>query len=562
VVLVLIVARVVSSVFGVIADPPSILLLTSWLTVILFLFSLLGYLSDRFGFPIIGTLTMAAVLLAFFDLTDNHQVRAVGARASTSYPQEVGPAFDGWIEARREEVNRFKAVKRPYPVLLFVAEGGGARAAFMTALVLEQFRIACPNLLRHTFAVIGVSGGSLGAMLASAAIKQEGNLGTDCSVGLTENGPVTQATEAGGVDMLRPLLRGTLFADAWMRVLPFGVVNLFHATGLTGPWLGAADAVASVTDRAQYLEHGIDVAWRAYAPDGQSTLRLDYLPFGDLWSGPAGAPPALALLTTDVDTGRRVAVSHLKMRGGTAPPPADGCVLLNNMDESPASRARVVTLAELAPSLEVPTVTAAILSARFPGLTPAGTVPCSDHVHRLVDGGYFENSGLTTAAELVGELRQKAASESVALILVQIENSRASTDWRFATGRPPAKPSRSASELLSPVRAITGTRQARADLARVAIDQLFNEAPASCAGQKCLISARFELRPCRTPVPLGWSLSDEARNEIRRQLFSLDATGQEPACVTGRPADAPLPTAGRPNSEVFRELIAAIRLPQ
>ncbi len=46
-------------------------------------------------------------------------------------------------------------------MLLVAAEGGGARAAYFSALVLEELR-RCPRLLRHTFLIAGVSGGSVG----------------------------------------------------------------------------------------------------------------------------------------------------------------------------------------------------------------------------------------------------------------------------------------------------------------------------------------------------------------------------------------------------------------
>ena len=53
--------------------------------------------------------------------------------------------------------------------------------------------------------------------------------------------------------------------------------------------------------------------------------------------------------------------------------------------------------------------TAAMLSARFPIISPAGILRASgddETGDRVVDGGYFENAGLTTAMDVASELRR------------------------------------------------------------------------------------------------------------------------------------------------------------
>jgi hypothetical protein len=53
--------------------------------------------------------------------------------------------------------------------------------------------------------------------------------------------------------------------------------------------------------------------------------------------------------------------------------------------------------------------TAALLSARFPIISPAGIIRAEDDSSigdRVVDGGYFENAGLTTAMDVARELRR------------------------------------------------------------------------------------------------------------------------------------------------------------
>jgi hypothetical protein len=192
---------------------------------------------------------------------------------------------------------------------------------------------------------------------------------------------------------------------------------------------------------------------------------------------------------------------------------------------------------------------AALTSARFPIITPPATLPCPEPPWRLVDGGYFENSGLTTALELVDAMAMGAERHSkqdrkaiaalsvdspspVRVVLIRIENSEATTPASTSDDDPPAW----FAELLSPLRAFGGTRTARADLAREAVDRAGERAVygRGCFGGDggCVQfeQVRLRLAPCQTTIPLGWSLSDRAKAEIRRQL-GIEAERPPSDCV-------------------------------
>jgi hypothetical protein len=212
------------------------------------------------------------------------------------------------------------------------------------------------------------------------------------------------------------------------------------------------------------------------------------------------------------------------------------------------------------PRIEVPAATAAILSARFPGVTAAGRLPCSGQVQRLVDGGYFENSGLTTVLELRDELRKRHPDPDVSFVIVRIENSRATPDWSLAQGKDPPPPDSWLPELMSPLRAIAGTRQARGDLARLALERDVPHTTECPLKEPCDYRLLFELRPCRKPIPLGWSLSEGARDEIRRQLFVAGADGSEEKCVDGVPKDGWPPVSGETNVKTFETMFRAVEV--
>ena len=403
--------------------------------------------SDKTGLPLFTIVGVAALCWALMDWNDNHLARGVSRPVGWEGPTPVDEAFARFLKVRQSDAARFNYAGRLYPVVVIAAEGGGARAAFETALILEQMRLSCPDLLHHTFAVIGISGGAVGAMLGSAAMRTEG-VGDGCkasdfaqsgqaqtAASPTPLGPNTQATRTAGIDMLRPMVRGMLLADLPMHLLPVSGVADVAGLFSTAAWKFVMALTAEISDRTAYLEHGIDLGWRENAETGTRPERLEQTPFSSLWAGPESGIPALVLLTTDVETGRRVAASHLRTSSGSWSGSSDKCLELDDPTASPAERARLVTLAELLPSYEPSATAAALLSGRFPGASAAGRLPCANRVVRLVDGGIFENSGLTTAMEMLRLMRSVRGADQVQLVVLQIENSRATTDWSFASGR-------------------------------------------------------------------------------------------------------------------------------
>ncbi|KRQ93932.1 hypothetical protein CQ10_34850 [Bradyrhizobium valentinum] len=534
-----------------IRDLPPLLLVIVWTALIVATIGQLETFPLFQSLPVITLAVLVYIELSFFDVNDNHGIRTIAVDSSSPHPQAVREAFDRWLNARNDVIERFSSAGKSYPVFLVVSEGGGLRASVTTALMLEKLRLDCPDALRHTFVTIGVSGGSVGAMLANAAIKRDG-LGVGCSGDLDDRtGPVTAATRTASDDLLRPLLFGMLFAD-----IPSQFIGFF------GPRL------AHLTDRARYLESGVASAWQRYVsglswPDliksrfFSNSPDLDQLPFRALWRDPSGNIPALMLLATDVNSGRRVAASHLLMPSSTAGE-VSACKSVSHplQEASIRERTRIVSLAELLPDKDVAATTAAVLSARFPGVTPAGTLTCGDAKLRLVDGGYFENSGLTTAIDVVREILPAAVEKKVLINIISIENSEASPDWRFAQGLPPPSASTFLPELFSPLRAMEGSRQAHGDLAQVAMEGLVADSRRTeCKERECLSRISFKLRRCKTPIPLGWSLSRAAVGEIRRQLFALDGTEASDGC-------AKLKRGDEVPRQAFGRLFSLLSVPQ
>lgn len=411
---------------------------------------------DRVRLPLVSILLVTSVLFGWLDYGDNHDIRRVGQA-----PPVPGPdaAFDAWIEAR---VANGRVPKAGYPIFVVATEGGGIRAAYWTAAVLATLEDENPGFAEHVFAISGVSGGSLGATVF-AALTAESNLpeGTD---NLRAAGAVLSQ------DYLSPVLARGLTVDLLQRFWPAPVAGF---------------------DRARAIELSLEHEW-------VRTMRSPTMPAGffALRRGPRGwAVPHLLLNTTSVETGARVPVAHVN-------PWAD------------ADHPRP-TLHAFLDQDDLPLSTAAFLSSRFPVVMPAGSVEVPGGKRRFVDGGYFENSGTATAGELIHALMRAPSFLSASyelgielhVIEIRFDEPRASA----------ARGPHSFAETMSPLRTLLATRGARGRASRRTLDSMLADARFLRYHVDPQI-IRFELADRDVPLPLGWSLSGEARDAITRLL--------------------------------------------
>jgi len=109
-------------------DLPVVLLIVVWITVLLAALHVLEWLSLRSGWPILTTIVVLTVLFSVSDLNDNHVLRTLDASGSRQ-PQDIVSVFDGWVSAHKKDIEAYAKENRRYPAFVFVAEGGGIRAA-------------------------------------------------------------------------------------------------------------------------------------------------------------------------------------------------------------------------------------------------------------------------------------------------------------------------------------------------------------------------------------------------------------------------------------------------
>ena len=417
---------------------------------------------------------------------DNHVVRTI-ARDNPTPAKDIATALRDW----HTHINRKYPGRTVQPLFIVASEGGGIRAAYWTASVLGSLQDADPSFADHVFVISGVSGGSVGAAVFAALVASPPPPGKMAETAQTMLGK----------DFLSPAMAAMLYPDFLQRFLPWPF-----------PYL----------DRGRWLEQSWEHAWRKATSNDRFAE-----PFLNLWKNTNSYVPSLLLNGTSVETGNRVIVSNMTINSDYLAA-EDGASKYNS-------------------NLDLPLSTAAHLSARFTYVSPAGRfVRDGSHV---VDGGYFENSGATTALDVLRVVNREITApdshlEDVIPKLVMISNdprgagagtrtvagAEDQSDKTPTTKRDSAhnRPGQFLEDALAPAYALLSTRDARGIYAQREIGEAqktFYEklSRKDSATDKTQVYF-FSLAPAPVPLPLGWMLSNGAAHAMQEELYDRGAS--------------------------------------
>ena len=301
-------------------------------------------------------------------------------------------------------------------------------------------------------------------------------------------------------DFLSPLLSAGLFPDFIQRFLP------------------AIPILSEGVDRARGLEYAFEQGWdRAQDnnPQKDNPLRNSYY---DHWT-PKGKAPALILNTTVVETGERLVLSPFKI------------------DLPDLKDIRTVACKKKdGKEIDFPLSTATILSARFSVVTPAGWFNrCGSDGNpqkaRLVDGGYFENSGITTAYEIGTKLEEIIKKDKKIKVIYLAFTDKPSSEIPKAGGF---------NEVMSPLSATWNVWQKARGLSAIAQIEYLVDGPNADSSSTPTFQTEYENHHFRQfyvhdvdPVskkrfrnfnpPLGWFLSQYSQKFIQEQIgYQID----------------------------------------
>jgi hypothetical protein len=337
--------------------------------------------------PVLTLLVAWIAAAATLEAATAHQARTVAAPVTQ---RKLADAVTDWLEHRGTAPGQ-------EPMVLVAASGGGSKAAYWTDLVLDCLagdgvpaKGACresPRAVqrrRALFLTSSASGGSVGVYQYLTHLKEAGT-------------SVHWVDATTGRDVLSPTVAWGAFHDA--PVLLLGMrTDPRDCTDSLSCAINADRALVQEAAVAGFKGGGIVPAAAARlqtrAPDQLVSV------FNAAVSGGEG----------------RVLLSPLQL----APPrpPHAQCQVVESSGEPAASSVDAYDM--LKPGEDVPLVTAAMLSARFPVIAPAGRLgdapdkggcqspplpPLS-----VRDGGYIENTGLLTITELIPTIEQAIRS--------------------------------------------------------------------------------------------------------------------------------------------------------
>jgi len=444
--------------------------------------SVLDFIGMQRRVPVFLALLALAILFSAWN--DNHAVRTLAEpQLSAEKREDLRAALRNWMD---RQPYRPANAKDSYPMYVVNAEGGGIRAAYWSAMVLGRIQDANPCFADQLFSLSGVSGGSLGASVFVASLVEHRAASGARSCRDSHPGPFSiqsMAEDILGEDFLSPVAAAMLYPDLLQRLLPFPVPAF---------------------DRAVAIEQAWERAWRIHAP---GTDRLAQ-PLDRLYEDKKRWTPALFLNATWVETGKRLIASNVRI---IEPGAQESVDFVDVEDAQRFFAPRSIALSG-----------AAHMSARFTYVSPAGTMVKEGKVRgRVVDGGYFENSGATTTLEILKTLPLLARKDSrwakVEPIVIHISNepvdpSAGPATLAGARDNRSVKPHRWVNEVLSPLWAMLNARGARGVYARDALHWHVGDAGFLHFGL-CRLSAN---------IPLGWVLSQSTRDRMEKQLAPLE----------------------------------------
>jgi hypothetical protein len=330
------------------------------------------------------------------------------ADAAASAEDVTKKIVSNWIGSRLERSK--KAGHESLTINVVTAQGGGIYAAYHASSVLSIINALDVDGLRTVFAVVGVSGGAVGAAIFDAVISGDRTSIPDGSLPPKRELPALcehhkqaarivdqRVKEFLSQDYLSPIVGSWVTNDL---LNDFGIGALFRIVrGIASPEL----ARESLPDRARVLRNAIIGRIRRIEAEprqagaeliasGAGERLLE--PVSKRWMLNSNRPALFAAMTGSTTGGRLYTAPFSIEHRGTKSTEA-------------ARQERRWFSTHMAES-GLSSIDAALLSARFPLISPPGMVVVEKRdnaavrqPYRVVDGGYFDNSGASTATDIL-----------------------------------------------------------------------------------------------------------------------------------------------------------------
>ena len=475
---VLYLAAVFSMSFAELMGPMAFTLLA--LGVLTGFLNLLTLISIRRSFNV-GVILIALAFL-FGQYRDPYPVRFLASDRRNVFAArpDARTYLKKWFDRRLPMIASDSA--RTFPVYIVLSNGGASRAGRWTGSVLSHLQDTtwrqnpADSFKDHILCIAGASGGSVGNCAFYSLLRAEHD-------GELDGGAFSvHADDFFETDFLTFTLARLLGPDIVRHFVPFNI-----------PLDNRADALEKVVSR------GSDDALLNRYFEKAVTEVFDT----------TGALPILLINTTQVDNGMPGVIST---------------VLLPEQSQRQDVLALVDSMGVHHGHGDLRLSTAAILSSRFPYVSPAGKV--FDRYY--VDGGYFDNSGAGAVLELIHELNRFMADTTqqdimklrnrLTFHILHITNSAVSNT-------PPKGIHPLTNDLLAPVLTLAGMQGSSTSISDGILTHAFRQFNADTANAMIVYSLYDETwDPVKNDgrfeegYPMSWALSDYQLNRMDAAL--------------------------------------------
>lgn len=462
------------------------------------------------------------LLIGLSGFNDNHQI---GKRREVQPPQ-ISPLslqhdLNRWLDQRRVDG------RGDDPIYLVAMSGGASRSAYWGAYTLAWLEDAQRQQGRHflanVYGVSGVSGGSLGAAALVSFMAHEREQTLPGARGLLADRVGALLTQ----DYMAPAAQAFLYVDLIGQLSPTPLPGLDRSHALERSWEDDFDQIRQSTHQRPG-DDGLN--WF------KEPIESLYLPSREQCASPTSRSggracvamlPRLILNAASVQTGAPVLQTALDLRHPLARHMRDAGLGLHHM-----------TLSEAVHN-----------SARFPFLSPAGTVPATDGsraVDHWVDGGYFENSGTWALQVLLQRWAQLPQWEQdpqgwrdllsrVRVMVFTNDPVRAdSASWlppdgvsTVGTSDAGPAPSSWMMEFLAPAKGLYAARTARAQSETFRLAQMLAQwrAQAELPVEPVIYQLKMPLTTAETPS-MNWFINRRSSCVLRSYVQGADVCPQ------------------------------------
>lgn len=485
--------------------------------------------------PVTGLLLAVCLAIGLVGKwSDVHAIRTFDGgdtAATTTDRPPLSTLFANWLSAGTDCAQPLGATGlTARPLMLYAAEGGGIRAAYWTAAAVDRIRSGSAE---SPSASDGVDP-CRGAMLSSGA--------SGGSVGLT-------IASARGAAPARPAVRRIAGRRA-LGAASVGLVlrdTIFSAAGLPLPsLLDDASGAFDWNDRGTLIEQ----AWEQRISELKTPFLGTDRMTGWTW-GPAGA---LVVNSTSTTTSCRMLVSQIALPDQGAECGTDAAV---------SGSADLLSCTG-----NMRNTTAALLTARFPYVTPSGVITCPEKKDpqrpdttrpeatlQIVDGGYGDNPGVGTLVDLGPDIIGLVRAHNDCVLLANASGTATDCGGGNALVVPllvyfdngtgsdlVSRPGGIDLEVLVPPITLLGAKgslvSASSELQRasemLSTMQLWDQGLAAADDLDSAVAAWrgssvYVVSQATKPgiaAPLGWVLSDESMTEMDKALVDQDAVCQ------------------------------------